>query len=373
MSRFLEAAIRHLRRFLLAAIAAAFASSAVAEAQQLPFERLSSERLDVVPPSMRVSGTPGAMRIEQTGCRRPTRDNPRRRIVDIAIQEWGFFGFTVVDQTVIVETEQPVRRPRRRRPWLDPGESARVAESIAGYWSTTADGGWILSRQNAVWQGPSGVGSRWRDPWSAAFISWVMCEGGLGDENRFRRAIAHHAYIDQAIRARDASDSSAAFTAYDVGEKPIMPGDLVCSARRPAYRTIAERRPDMGNGIRSHCDIVVRIDPANERIMVIGGNVRGAVSLKLLPAVFSGTGTEPMIESVGRGRRAVFAHLKLNAEPIGGDAITGSPTIEALGEQGNAAQWLEQRLNGNHSMPCCGLRTIATGPPTGPAIGNSSL
>jgi len=361
--------IRAALRMLLTTVVATLATAAVSYGQQLPFDRLSSERLDVFPPSNRVSGTPGAMRIEDMTCRHLPSSNLRRRIVDVAVQEWGFFGFTVVDQTQIVASGPPVRRQRRRMPWLDTRESARVADSIAGYWAITSDGSWILSRQNAVWQGPSGVASRWRDPWSAAFVSWVMCESGLGDQDQFRRAIAHHAYIDQAIQARDDMSMRAAFTAYDVGERALSPGDLVCSARRPAYRTIAERRPDMGNGIRSHCDIVVQIDHPNERILVIGGNVRGAVSLKLLPAVFGRGDSAQTVQSVGQGRRAVFAHLRLEAQSIESNALENSPTIEALDEHGDALSWLEQRLNGGSPAPCCGLQTISTGPsPFNPAL-----
>src|SRR5690606_6801733 len=172
----------------------------------------------------------------------------------------AFFGFNVVDETAFVDDDG--NRDRRRRgswrsfSWLDAEESARVAASIAGYWSATQDGGWILSRQNDVWSGAAGIGARWQDPWSAAFISWVMCESGLGSEDRFRRHIAHHVYIDQAIEARDNPDSAAAFVAHDVGDLPLEPGDMVCRARRGAYRSIAERQRDLGAGMRSHCDIV---------------------------------------------------------------------------------------------------------------------
>ena len=81
-------------------------------------------------------------------------------------------------------------------------------------------GDWILRRQNIVWNGPNGIAARWRDPWSAAFVSWVMCEGGFGDLNQFHRAIAHHVYIDQAIEAR-VTDTNSAYIAHDVGELPI--------------------------------------------------------------------------------------------------------------------------------------------------------
>ena len=168
-----------------------------------------------------------------------------------------------------------VSRRTKRRAWR---------ASIAGYWAVTPEGSWIVGRQNDDWKGPDGIGARWNAPWSAAFISWVMCEAGLGKAAQFQRAIAHHAYIDQAIRARDGRAAQAAFAAYDMGETAINPGDLLCSSRRPVYRTLAERRRQPGVGARTHCDIVVKVDETRERILAIGGNVRATVSLKLLRA-----------------------------------------------------------------------------------------
>lgn len=273
------------------------------------------------------------MRIVERGCRNTSANDIRQRIADVAIQEWGFFGFTVLDQTNEPEARTATtNRPWRRRVWLDPQVSARVAPSIAGYWSITPDGGWILDRQNQVWTGPDGVAARWRDPWSAAFVSWVMCEAGLGEQSRFRRAIAHHSYIDQAIRAHDGADSEAAFVAFEVGERAIEPGDLLCLARRPGYRTVEERRAQLGTGIRSHCDIVIKVDAPNERILVIGGNVRGSVRLKLHAAEFADDTGE--VRQVGRGRRTVFAHLKLSADSIGSDGFESSPTMRALAARG---------------------------------------
>ena len=305
-------------------LAAAACAVSVGYAQSAVLDRLPPDLFDVVPPSARVRGTPGDMTIQRAPCRSLPMSEVRQRIVDVAVQEWGFFGFIVVDQTVDT-TDRGVPR-RRRRPRLSPAESARVAGSIAGYWTVTPEGGWIVDAQNGVWQGPSGVAARWRYPWSAAFVSWVMCEGGLGDARQFRRAVAHHAYIDQAIRARDDSAARAAFTAYDIGEAPVVPGDLLCSARRPAYRSIGERRLQMGDGARTHCDIVVKLDAPRARILALGGNVRGAVSLKLLPAARDpGEGLRPV-----PGARRIFAHLKLRAEPIETDALDRSPTMQAL-------------------------------------------
>ena len=308
---------------LVAVLAVAFA--ATLGAQQAGFDRLPSDALDAEAPSARVTGEPGDMKVRRTSCRTAPMDEVRRRIVDLAVQEWAFFGFIVVDQTIVEDSGsgQP-RRRRWRRP--DRAESARVAGSIAGYWSVTPQGGWIIGEQNDAWQGPRGVASRWRYPWSAAFVSWVMCEAGLGETSVFRRAVAHHAYIDQAIRARGGRAPDAAFAAYDVGEAPVVPGDLLCSARRPAYRSIAERRRQMGVGARTHCDIVVKVEPSRGRILAVGGNVRGAVSLKLLPAAADGAddNLRPL-----PGRRRIFAHLKLRAPSIAADALDRTPTMRA--------------------------------------------
>jgi hypothetical protein len=280
-----------------------------AAAQQTPADRLPASALDISAPSTRVRGIPGSMSVRSAECRTAPPASLRRRIVDVAVQEWGFFGFRLAAAADDGDNDNGGRDGFRRRPRLAPAEAARVAPSIAGYWAVTPEGSWIVARQNDRWNGEDGIAARWNAPWSAAFISWVMCEAGAGTTAQFHRAIAHHAYIDQAIRARDGRAEQAAYAAYDPGEKPIEPGDLLCSSRRPLYRSIAARRRQMGVGARSHCDIVVKVDEAGQRVLAIGGNVRGVVSMKELPGV-----REPgraLRASTGNEERPMFAHLKL--------------------------------------------------------------
>jgi hypothetical protein len=278
----------------------------------------------------RVRGAPGAMRVDPRPCpTRPTHDI-RRRIVDLAVQEWGFFGFRVAPAPEGGDDDDQPRDERRRRSRLPPAEAERVAPSIAGYWAVTPEGVWIVARQNERWSGSDGIAARWNAPWSAAFISWVMCEAGLGAPAQFQRAIAHHSYIDQALHARDGRAAEAAFVAYDAGETTIAPGDLLCSSRRPAYRTLGERRRQIGVGARSHCDIVVRVEDARGIVFALGGNVRGVVSLKQFPAVR--TAGRPLRAVTGDDERPIFAHLKLRAEAgtySGPDILVGgAPCVE---------------------------------------------
>lgn len=325
---------------VLALVLLAPGSGTPIHAQQPAVDRLPADVLDVTAPSARVRGAAGAMTIQSRACHvLPTRTT-RRRIVDVAVQEWAFFGFRTVDRTELPDpSASNGRDPRsapgaargggRRRSRIPPDEAARVAASIAGYWAVTPEGSWIVGRQNEEWNGPDGIGARWNAPWSAAFISWVMCEGGLGTTEQFRRAIAHHSYIDQAIRARDGRMPSAAFVAYDMGEAAIMPGDLLCSSRQPVYRTLAERRRQMGGGARTHCDVVVEVDEARERILAIGGNVRGIVALKVLRA--ERQAGKPLRVDDPDEERPIFAHLKLRADAIEASALNGSATMKALG------------------------------------------
>jgi uncharacterized protein DUF2272 len=314
--------------------------------QQVSFGRLSADVFDALSPSARVAGAPGAMTITRTACPNLPAATVRRRIVELAVQEWAFFGFTVVDQTEVSDDDLAPRRSRR------PGDeqSARVATSIAGYWSVTPSGSWILDSQNKIWNGLDGTTARWRFPWSAAFVSWVMCEGGLAAPEQFQRAIAHHVYIDQAIRARDQNSTRSAFHAYDPGEAALLPGDLLCTSRRPSYRALEERRAQMGQGARSHCDIVVKVDRAAGRAFAIGGNVRGSVSLKIIPVADRRGILGPAAPN--RGARVMFAHLKLAGaplDPLDNEAFDASPTIRALGCAG--ASGAPARLAVSSLMP----------------------
>ncbi len=307
--------------------------SAPAAAQEINFlERLPTDQLDVRPPATRVSGTPGNIRIIDRSCRALPEEGLRRRIVDTAIQEWAYFGFSVdnLADTSIEELEPRDEFGRRIFERVPEAQAIRVADSIAGYWAATPDSNWIIEQQNGFWQ-EAGIGSRWRYFWSAAFISWVMCESGLAERAQFARAIAHHTYIDQAIRARDGLDQRAVYTAYDTGEAEIVPGDMLCRGSRPAYESIAERRRQLGQGARTHCDIVVKVDEAAGLISAIGGNVRGSVRLKLLPAGEAASGNLAPVPYFGRN---IFSHLKLNAEPIEANALDNSPSMQVVESQG---------------------------------------
>lgn len=325
------------------AVAALLAAPSPSRGQLAP-ERLPAERFDVTPPGQRVEGSLARMRVVQRSCQAPPVPSAelRRRIVDIAIQEWAFFGFPVLDRlngarllpgAALQAGRISFENTTRRAPTPSPEEGARVATTIAGYWAVTPEGPGIVETQARRWA-QRGAGTRWNAPWSAAFISWVMCEAGLGSNDQFHRAIAHRTYIDQAIRARDGAAPEAAYVAYDIGERPVEPGDLLCTGRRPAYANLADRRRQMGVGASSHCDVVVEADADEGRILAVGGNVLRAVSLKVLPA-----GLAPDGSVLARRTPSVplYAHLKLRADPLERPALRESAVLAALAANGQAS------------------------------------
>jgi hypothetical protein len=300
--------------------------------QAFSLPRLPQSTFDVFPPSDRVEGPRDYMRIKETRCRIGPTADARRRIVDIAVQEWAFFGSHTVDvsHTEFRALPQGIDITEQAAESVAPVDPA-MDTTVAGYWSATPDGARILAQQNGLWYAAGGQSARWVQPWSAAFVSWVMCEAGLGDMRQFQRTIAHRDYIDQAIRVRDGLEIYGAYAAFDPGEQPIEPGDLLCDVLTTAryhYRTVEDRRRDMGTYAPAHCDIVVKV--AADRILVIGGNILGGVTLAIWPTE---RGAGPFLRPTEAiqidGARNVFAHLKLRAGPIEVNAMDNSPTAKA--------------------------------------------
>jgi hypothetical protein len=331
----------------LAALLLSFGASALAAETDVRFLRLDRGIFDVIPPDERVRGERGTMAVWQDGCRVGPTEWSRRRIVDIAVQEWGFFGLQIIDnatietrllpQGIIADRLNPEIGPHIPTIYPRMGESegsGDVTASIAGYWSATPDGADVLAQQNRAWSGAGRNAVGWIQPWSAAFISWVMCESGLGDRQQFERDISHRVYVDQAIRARDGQAPNAAYVAYDTAEQQIVPGDLLCNARGGAdYQRLADRRLEMGNFAPTHCDIVVKIDEEAERILAIGGNVSQSVTLTILRATRDARGIlAPVSEEAIDGATTMFAHLKLRAEPIEANALENTPTVKIFSD-----------------------------------------
>jgi predicted chitinase len=176
---------------------------------------------------------------------------PPDEVIRIANEEWEFF-----DRGTLKETEE--------------GAWQHIASE---YWQTQD-----VERTDI--DTPAEVGSD-NNPWSAAFISWVMQEAGAGDQ--FNYSQLHADYINQAIEDRE---SEAAFIGHPIDAYSLQPGDLI-GANRPDENgpngsdviVTYDTAVDTG-GYSSHVDIVVATRPDEGEIDVIGGNVDNSVTLE---------------------------------------------------------------------------------------------
>jgi hypothetical protein len=110
------------------------------------------------------------------------------------------------------------------------------------------------------------------DPWSAAFISWVMIRSGV-DPEQFTRSGAHRDYLRTIIAHADAPDFK--LRPRSPADYAPRPGDLICRGRG-RNRDLADYR-DLPYDAELHCDLVVK--NFNGKLESIGGNVRQSVSL----------------------------------------------------------------------------------------------
>jgi hypothetical protein len=185
---------------------------------------------------------------------RPRKGSRVDQILRVAEDEWDFFG----KQTVVID---------------DTHESM----PLVGKWED--DGETWANRVNVYWRSvgkPRLDGYDCKQPWSAAFISWVMQTAGLTD-SEFPPSDAHWNYIRYFAGNHQAM---AAFIPHKINDYTPRPGDLICATRGnsgfiPVYDAMDTGSVLMGH-TKLHCDIVT--DVRGNQLEALGGNVRNSVT-----------------------------------------------------------------------------------------------
>jgi hypothetical protein len=296
-------------------------------------------------PAARVVQTDGVWTVADATCPTlPVDGSLRQRIVDVAAGEWARFGYQVEElrRTGLSVVARPghgeiiPKRLNRVRPWITRRElrlgrmedERSVAAAIGGYWATAPDGGEAIAIQNRLNAIYGGTG--WAVPWSAAFVSYVVCAAGAGDLAEFRRSEGHWAYVDQAIEAADGKAPSAIYRARDIETGLPRPGDLVCLDRTGGtLPDVAAKRQAPGEA-PLHCDIVVKVDAKHRLAAMIGGNVQQSVTMSLVNIVPARHGQPARLQKGKdlRGARPFFVVMDL---VTGGTAsLDATPAIRRI-------------------------------------------
>lgn len=128
-------------------------------------------------------------------------------------------------------------------------------------------------------------------PWSAAFVSWLAQQAGLG-AGEFVFSEAHADYAGAAWQAGAAEaaghETRYAMRACNLARTPPRVGDLACHTRGAASEldrfekigAVLATRATGGEPLPMHCDVVVKVD--DRGFDTIGGNVLQSVTRRRL-------------------------------------------------------------------------------------------
>lgn len=126
------------------------------------------------------------------------------------------------------------------------------------------------------------------NPWSAAFISWVMVRAGVPG---FTTSPRHIDYIRAAYQAGPAGSP---YRLLDPATAKPAPGDMLCFLRdRSSTLSYSGLVQALGNGSvghwKSHCEVVVAANLGGDQTLyLVGGNVMNTVAMRLLQLDRSG-------------------------------------------------------------------------------------
>lgn len=143
------------------------------------------------------------------------------------------------------------------------------------------------------------------NPWSAAFISWVM---GRASVMGFQASPRHIDYIRQAFNPAP----GAPYRLEDPATGKPEPGDLLCFLRdrdQPlGYAGLRQAlAEDRTANWKTHCDVVVATNVGGDRTAyIIGGNVMNTVMMRMLPLDRAGR-LQPATEGTGAATSVLHA------------------------------------------------------------------
>jgi hypothetical protein len=154
---------------------------------------------------------------------------------------------------------------------------AAVYKRVGDYWAavpeTGLDGRTLLKDSK---------GKPYRPAWSAAFISFVLKQAGVG--NKFKTTKAHCHYVELG-RLAAATNAKKAYHALDPYSATPAIGDIVVAGREYAEQLTfkqAELAYKADGFYPSHGDFVIEVDAPRGEVVVAGGNVGDSVAPKRL-------------------------------------------------------------------------------------------
>ena len=203
------------------------------------------------------------------------------------------------------------------------------------------------------------------NPWSAAFISWVMQRAGVPG---FQDSPSHFDYVRAARK-----NANSPYRYLSPSGSSVQPGDMLCYVRTKAifgYEGLTKRIDAGEAGLPMHCDIIVATD--NGRAYAIGGNVQQAVTMRLLSLDAQGRLTGLLMRSAQDVPCSPDNEAGCNFNRQDWAALLSLKPQDALAQIGPVVPPGMQR---NPPVPetCCVNCVVGSGVPRCPAPGQPPL
>jgi hypothetical protein len=159
-----------------------------------------------------------------------------------------------------------------------------------------ADAGWKERTWTYMKFGVYPDSDGWRamksEPWSAAFISYLMRMGGAGIQ--FPYSMSHSTYVMRAVQNRLSGNTKNTITAYSITEVMPSVGDLMWRGRKSedpkaidttgwGFDDIKKHVKSGGDEFPSHCDVITSVELTEKYLYIIGGNVANTVLRMKVP------------------------------------------------------------------------------------------
>ena len=174
-------------------------------------------------------------------------------------------------------------------------EWRRFGQPVISYVGGTSRNGGVHETQEPL---ASRIGDYWRvaghpewngrnteRPWSGAFVSWTMREGGVSPRDlppNGRHAGFLAVLLDAQLQGR-----GGAFRVHDWRDYTPKSGDLVCAGVRANGRRDARALRAAVDREVTHCDVVID-NAGGGQLRAVGGNVRDSVTMSVYPVDGSG-------------------------------------------------------------------------------------
>jgi len=205
------------------------------------------------------------------------------------------------------------------------------------------------------------------NPWSAAFISWVMRKASLPG---FRASASHITYVRDAYQRPE----SSAYQFVDLAHAQPAAGDMLCYVRHNhrlyGYAGLLSVVSSGNAGLDMHCEIVVATNPGNDSTAyLIGGNVQQGVTMRLLPLNRKGEFWGLPQRTGGESLCAPDNEAACNFNRKDWAVLLKLKSAEALAKLPGALAPAPMEPSGTQATRCCVHCVVGSGVPRCPPAG----